>query len=254
MLASEVEWNQLNPARGDASPRAGTLWGDRQGTGPTGFLFNPVDGFSSPPHIHNVSYRGVVIEGLVHNDDPEAAEMWMPAGSFWTQPAGELHITAAKGPRTLAYIEIDEGPYLVLPKEQAADNGERAINVHASNLVWLDVADPTGAASPPESATAPRAKIAFLWGSPGAGQLSGALLKLPAGFTGELRSNDATLRAVVIQGRPRHATAGARDPQDLEPGSYFVSTGDAVHELESGEGGECILYVRAEGGFELVGW
>ncbi len=55
VLASEVEWEQLNPARGDASPQAGTLWGDRKGSGPTSFLLKPVDGFESPPHIHTVS-------------------------------------------------------------------------------------------------------------------------------------------------------------------------------------------------------
>lgn len=55
VLASEVEWNHLNPARGDKAPQAATLWGDRNGSGPTGFLLRPADGFSSPPHIHNVS-------------------------------------------------------------------------------------------------------------------------------------------------------------------------------------------------------
>ncbi|MEM9420868.1 MAG: DUF4437 domain-containing protein, partial [Planctomycetota bacterium] len=86
--ASEVPWTALNPARGDKSPQAGTIWGDRGAEVPTGFLVKFVDGFSSPPHIHNVTYRGVVIEGLVHNDDPDAANMWMPPGSYWTQPAG----------------------------------------------------------------------------------------------------------------------------------------------------------------------
>ena len=40
VLISEVEWEQLNPARGDKSPQAGTLWGDRKGTVATGFLAN----------------------------------------------------------------------------------------------------------------------------------------------------------------------------------------------------------------------
>lgn len=88
----KVVWEKLNPARGDKSPQAGTLWGDRKGSPATGFLAKFVDGFSSPPHIHNVSYRAIVIKGLVHNDDPAAARMWMPAQSYWTQPAGEAHI------------------------------------------------------------------------------------------------------------------------------------------------------------------
>ena len=97
IMVSEVKWEQLNPARGDKSPQAGTLWGDRKGTVPTGFLAKFVDGFSSPPHIHNATYRAVVISGRIHNDDPNAADMWMSTGSFWTQPKGEVHITAAKG-------------------------------------------------------------------------------------------------------------------------------------------------------------
>lgn len=110
VLTSEVKWSPLNPARGDQSPRAGTLWGDRTGSGASGFLVEFVDGFSSPPHIHNVTYRGVVISGLIHNDDPNAKKMWLPTGSFWMQPAGEAHITAAKGSKNLAYIEIEKGP------------------------------------------------------------------------------------------------------------------------------------------------
>ena len=86
VLTSEVEWQQLNTARGDKSPQSATLWGDRKGAVPTGFLARFVDGYSSPPHIHNVTYRAVVISGRIHNDDPDAADMWMPAGSFWTQP------------------------------------------------------------------------------------------------------------------------------------------------------------------------
>ena len=98
VLTSDVEWEQLNPARGDKSPQAGTLWGDRKGTVPTGFLARFVDGFSSPPHIHNVTYRAVVISGSIHNDDPDAAEMWMPVGSFWTQPKAKCTLPLPKVP------------------------------------------------------------------------------------------------------------------------------------------------------------
>jgi len=140
---SEMDWSHLNPARGDKSPRAGQLWGDRTTKGASGFLVKFNKGFSSPPHIHNVTYRGVVISGLVHNDDPKAENMWLPAGSFWTQPAGEVHITSAEGMENIAYIEIDSGPYLVKPAEEAFDNRERPVNVDKSNLVWLNADDIT---------------------------------------------------------------------------------------------------------------
>ncbi len=108
-LASEIAWQHLNPARGDASPQAGTIWGDQTKDGESGFLVKFVDGFSSPPHVHNITYRGIVLGGGLHNDDPESEPLWMPVGSYWTQPAGEVHITAARG-ASIGYVEIQSGP------------------------------------------------------------------------------------------------------------------------------------------------
>ena len=173
VLTSEVEWGPLNPARGDRGPKAGTLWGDRTGPGPSGFLVEFLDGFESPPHIHNVSYRGVVLSGLIHNDDPNADDLWLPPGSFWTQPKGAVHVTAARGSHNLAYIEIEEGPYLVLPVEEEFDSGEVPVNVDRSNVVWLDQPGTPAAARGP--------RVAYLWGNPRDDRLSGALVELPAG-------------------------------------------------------------------------
>ncbi|MEM7434791.1 MAG: DUF4437 domain-containing protein [Myxococcota bacterium] len=228
VLASDVEWEQLNPARGDMSPRAGTLWGDRRGTEPTGFLLRPIDGFESPPHIHNISYRGVVIRGVIHNDDPDADEMWMPAGSFWTQPKGAVHITAAKGTDTLAYIEIEEGPYLVRPPEEAFETPERPVNVDQSNIVWVPVDG---------------AEVAFLWGAPFDGELHGTLVKLPGGFSGTIGGHGSPFRAVVIQGRPDFGQSRTT----LEPGSYFSSEGATPHEIVCNTAEACVLYLRASG-------
>ena len=69
VLASEVEWEPLNPVRGDISSQAGALWGDRGAALPTGFLTGFVDGFSLPPHIHNATQRAVVISGHIHSGD-----------------------------------------------------------------------------------------------------------------------------------------------------------------------------------------
>jgi hypothetical protein len=246
VLTSEVKWTPLNPLRGAKSPKAGTLWGDPDRKFPvaTGFLVRFADGFSSPPHIHNITYRGVIISGLVHNDDPNAAKMWMPTGSFWTQPAGEVHITAARGPTNMAYIEIDRGPYLVLPPKEAFDRRERPINVDASNIVWVD---PPGA---PASANGP--KVAFLWGKLQDGQLNGTLVKLPAGFTGKIKSHGSTFRAVVIKGQPQYQVPGDSDINTLEPGSYFGSKGESVHQVTSKVGEESIIYVRTDGKFNVI--
>lgn len=241
VLTSEIEWEQLNPARGDKSPQAGTLWGDRKGTVSTGFLAKFVSGFSSPPHIHNVTYRAVVISGSIHNDDPDAEEMWMPAGSFWTQPEGEVHITAAKGTTNIALVEIDRGPYIVLPVEEAFDSGERPINVDASNVVWVD---PPGM---PASVNGP--KVAYLWGKLQDGQSNGTFVRLPAGFTGKIHSHGSIFRAVVIKGQPQYL---GKNVKTLQPGSYFGSKGETMHRLSSKQGGESTLYIRTDGRYEVV--
>jgi hypothetical protein len=243
VLASEINWQQLNPARGDKSPQAGTLWGDRQGAVPTGFLAKFVDGFSSPPHIHNVTYRAVVISGYIHNDDPNAADMWRPPGSFWTQPKGEVHITSAKGDTSIALVEIDKGPYLVLPVGKAFDSGERPINVDASNIVWID---------PPGGSTLPSGpKVAYLWGSLQNGQANGTYVKLPVGFEGRIVSRGSLFRAVVIKGDPHYQVSKIK-MQRMEPGSYFSSKGAAADHALSIVGDESIIYIHTNGNYQIV--
>ena len=246
VLASEVEWQKLNPARGDKSPQAATLWGDRNGTVATGFLVKFIDGFSSPPHIHNVTYRGVVIQGLVHNDDPDAKPMWMPNGSFWTQPAGEPHITSARG-STVAFIEIDNGPYLVKPIEEAFDRGERPVNVDASNIVWLDASNTNWIKAARESK---RPEIAFLWGKPGGEKPYGTLIKLPPGSTGTLNAFGSDLNAVVIQGETN--LKQGESTLTLTPGSHLRSKGNASHHLTCSSKTPCLIYVRSAGRLDVV--
>lgn len=237
LLNSEIEWSPLNPARGDKSPQAGQLWGDRTKEGPSGFLVKFVDGFSSPPHIHNVTYKGVVISGLVHNDDPEAANMWMPAGSFWTQPAGEAHITSAKGDVNIAYIEIEDGPYLVKHAHEQFDNGERPINIDPSNLVWLSASDT-------KWVEGNGIEVAHLWGSLEDGQLSGSFIKLPEGFSGSIKNDGADFRAIVISGQVQH------DNVALISGSYFGANGAKTHNISARE--ETIVYVRTNGKYKVL--
>ena len=243
VLAADADWRPLNPARGDKSPAAGVLWGDIQAPGPTGFLLRPVDGFESPPHIHNVSYRGVVIRGVIHNDDPDAAKMWMPAGSYWTQPKGEVHITAAKGTETLAYIEIEDGPYLVKPPAQAFDPGEAPVNVDASNVVWVDA---------PKLAGDETTSIAYLWGEPSRGTSSGALIKIASGASATVIGAGESLRVIVAQGTPRHREAAGADATLLAPGSFIGADGPSAHALVCEGEVDCVFYVRAIGALDLV--
>lgn len=243
--AADLNWEKLNPARGDKSPQAADIWGDRKKDEPTGFLVKFVDGFSSPPHIHNVTYRAVVISGLVHNDDPSAEKMWMPAGSFWTQPAGESHITAAKGKENIAYVEIDKGPYLVEPIENAFDKGERPVNMDKSNLIWLDASSTSyitdGFKVSPE--------VSFLWGDLTSNKLNGSFVKLPADFDGSIVNKGSVFNAIVIEGQVSYNLVKNQNATDLAPGSLFTSEESSLHQLSTKE--ESIIYVRTNGPFNV---
>lgn len=241
LLSSEIVWEKLNPARGDQSPQAGTIWGDRKGALATGFLAKFVDGFSSPPHIHNVTYRAVVIKGLVHNDDPKAEKMWMKPGSFWTQPLGESHITAAKGAENIALVEIDNGPYLVKPISEAFDNGERPINIDASNVIWLNKEQTNWVASKS------KAEVSFLLGNNENDSLKSLFVKLPKDYNGEIITQGTVLHAVVIKGVLKYTMPLTNEIKVLDSGSYFGSTDKAIHTVTNNSPEDLILYVRTNG-------
>lgn len=243
VTAENVEWGWLNPLRGDKSPAAGKLWGDRTKNEPAGFLVKFKKGFSSPPHIHNITYRGVVIKGLLHNDDENAEKQWLPAGSYWQQPAGEAHITAADGEENLAFLDIQEGPYLVKPTSEAFDNGERPVNVDKTNLVWLNANDIQWVSEKSNVETA------FLWGSHEKSQLRAALLKLPAGFNGKIKNLSPNFRAVVISGEVTHQFSKKNAKNDLQPGSYFGAEKNATSIISTTK--ETILYIRSNGDYEV---
>lgn len=238
----DVEWGYLNPLRGILSPGAADLWGDRTQDTATGMLVRFKKGFESPPHIHNITYRGVVIEGLMHNDSPSAAKMWMPTGSFWTQPAGEDHTTAANGETNLIYLEIDAGPYLVQPSDEQFDNGERPLNLHKDNIVWLDNNDL-------HDIEAEGVYSTYVWGSSSA--MGGSLVKLPAGFEGSIATDANEFRAVVIEGTLSYNSQHQAADKVLVAGSYIESTGNFVHQFANGSDGDVTLYIRTDAKYQV---
>lgn len=243
VAVDELEWGYLNPARGSAGPAAADLWGDRTRDTASGILLRFPEGFESPAHIHNITYRGVVISGELHNDDPAANSTWMPAGSFWVQPAGGVHITAANGKENIAYIEIDNGPYLVLPTVEAFDAGQSPVNVSVSDIAW---SGSTEAVSVGKTG----AEIARLWGDYSQGEVFGTLLKIPAGFSGKISTTSPTWRAIVIQGDLiYHQESGEKK---LRPGSYFGSSGASDHSFDSGKEQPTVLYVSSDGSFRIL--
>lgn len=243
VTTDQIEWGWLNPLRGDKSPAAGKLWGDRTKNEPAGFLVKFKKGFSSPPHIHNITYRGVVIKGLLHNDDEKAEKQWLTPGSYWQQPAGEAHITAANAQENLAFLDIQEGPYLVKPTSEAFDNGERPVNVDKTNLVWLNANDIEWVAEKSKVQTA------FLWGSHETNQLRATLLKIPAGFDGRIKNLSPNFRAVVISGKLTHQFSNKDTKNILEPGSYFGAGENAISIISTEK--ETVIYIRSNGNFEV---
>ena len=247
--AAEIPWQKLNPARGDASPQAGTIWGDQTKDGESGFLVKFVDGFSSPPHIHNITYRGIVLAGGLHNDDPEAEPMWMKVGSYWTQPAGEVHITSSRG-AGIGYVEIQSGPYLVKPESEAFDNGERPINIDATNIVWLDASNTTWIEGGVNADKANNVQMTFMWGSPEGDKVNGTMLKLPAGFSGKLNTESSSFKVIVIDGQISLHLDSGKDVRKLTPGGYFGTEGKASNHVTTKNG--CTVYVRTKGKYTVV--
>ena len=246
-MPDQVDYQPLNPARGGASPQAGVLWGDIREDVASGVLLRFAEGFSSPPHIHNITYRAVVRSGEVHNDDPSAANMWMGPGTFWTQPAGEVHITSARpGLGETAFLEILDGPYLVQPSDLAFDNGERSLNLLRANMIWMNTDEFNWL-----GADASGAQVALLWGDLNEGALSGSMLKLPSGFEGILWSPNDSIKAVTIQGELFHAVDGLPVVTRLEPGGYFTSADNVHHAVSCESQSECLIYIRTAGEFRV---
>ncbi len=235
VLAEDIKWGYLNPLRGDKSPGAANLWGDRTADNATGMLVRFKRGFSSPPHIHNISYRGVVIKGLLHNAHPDNETSWMPTGSYWTQPAGHNHITAANGETNLIYLEIDRGPYLVLSSLEQFNNGEQPINVHKSNMVWLHRDEST-------LINADKAAITHLWQKNTGTPTHGTLVKLSPDFSGQLLSGSDGLRSVVISGSVTISESRNSTEHTLQPGSYFQTSDKLDISLKTDS--QTMIYMR----------
>ena len=152
----------------------------------------------------------------------------------------------------MGYVEIQSGPYLVKPPAEAFDNGERPVNVEASNIVWLDATDTSWIESKSSVDPSKNAKMTFLWGSHAGDQVNGSLVKLPSGFSGELASRGPTLRVVVIKGKVAVHSSTDNASKPLTTGSYFGWAGRHSHHISCDENSEAVIYVRAQGTYNIV--
>ena len=149
-------------------------------------------------------------------------------------------------------LKLSKGHISFLPEEEAFDNGERPVNVDASNVIWLDASNINWINLSGITTFEDEPEIAFLWGQPQDGELNGTMIKLPAGFTGEIRSSGSIFRAVVIQGQPQYQVSGETEIKTLAPGSYFGSKEESVYQISSEAEEESIIYVRTKGKFDII--
>lgn len=134
--SSDLKWTELRYLKKDKSLIAANLWGDFKGDKSAGFLVQYPEDFISTFHAHDVSYRGIVIDGQIHSGDPKASKLWMPNSSYWTWPAGRGHSLAASGGRNIVFVETDQGPFSVKPIKESFNGKEYPYNIHASNILW----------------------------------------------------------------------------------------------------------------------
>ncbi|MEM9921649.1 MAG: DUF4437 domain-containing protein, partial [Bacteroidota bacterium] len=80
---------------------------------------------------------------------------------------------------------------------------------------------------------------------------TGNLLKLPAGFKGEILSEGQSFHAIVITGAAAYQMPQTKEIKSLDPGSYFTSNGKAKHSVETNNSSETIIYIRTNGKFHL---
>lgn len=240
-LINDLKFIPLNPDRGDKAPQAGAIYGNIREKVATGYIGKFKNGFTSPPHIHNITYRAIVMNGEMHNDDENAPVMWMPSGSIWTQPKGQPHITSAQGENAMAYIEIDSGPYLVKPVNESFESEESPINISASNIVYLgkDESELIGEKS--------NAQIAYTWKKK-IGE-NGYLLKLPKGFNGKIVSEGTVFYGIIIKGRVSYVMPNSEKSNELDQGSHFKSQAKAIHDISANE--ESIIYIRTNNEFTV---
>lgn len=240
-LSKDINFIYLNPARGDKAPMAGAIYGNIREDVPTGYIGKFKNGFSSPPHIHNITYRAIVMNGEMHNADEKAPKMWMPTGSIWTQPKGQPHITAAQGENAMAYIQIESGPYLVKPVSEAFESEEKPINIDASNMVYL------GSNESKLISENSNAKIAYIWKLKN-GEI-GYLAKLPAEFKGKIHSF-GDFFSVVISGDVNYTMPNAETTTILDQGSHFESSEEAIHNIATTN--NAIIYIKTKSPFKIL--
>lgn len=69
-------------------------------------------GTVSPVHTHTADYYGVVISGVVANEQtPAGPDRPLPPGSYWYQRGGEPHVTKCISPTECLFFVTSSGSF-----------------------------------------------------------------------------------------------------------------------------------------------
>lgn len=73
----------------------------------------------------------------------------------------------------------------------------------------------------------------------------GSMIKLPAGFKGEISTDADEFRAVIIAGNVQYSSKS--NSQNLSAGSFVESGGKFIHSLENTSDITATIYIRSNG-------
>jgi quercetin dioxygenase-like cupin family protein len=105
---TDLHWMQ---PFGPQGPQFGFVEGKLGDSHPASFFVKFGAGGDSGWHFHNHDYKAVVLAGtFTEQQDGEAAETQLPAGTYFTQPAKIAHRNGClKGADCLVYVHFDDG-------------------------------------------------------------------------------------------------------------------------------------------------
>lgn len=112
--ADQIPFFDLMPGV-EGGPKQAFVFGDPDDTA-NGYFLRFSKDFPTPPHSHSFGYRGIVLEGVMRNGPDIESALDMPAGSFWTQAADEVHITACVSDAPCLEFVSFSGPFDFLPE------------------------------------------------------------------------------------------------------------------------------------------
>lgn len=67
--------------------------------------------FTSPPHIHTEDYFAIVVSGTIANGLPDAKDIALEPGSYWSQRGNEKHVTKCLSDEPCTFFVVQPGKF-----------------------------------------------------------------------------------------------------------------------------------------------